>query len=689
MHRLVHSVIRAWVSQSGREETARAAALEHISAIFPSSDYMNREIWREYLPHALRVAEDERRSQSYTTSELYLNVGNCLYVDGRINEALLWLEESCKWRDAHLHEGDPERLSSQRSLARAYLANGYIEKAVELLERSVTISAKALGKEHPLQLASQHELARAYHANGRIKESIDLLEYVAAMKAKIFNEEHPSRLASEYGLARVYQDNGQLWEAVTLLEHIVSIEAKCLSQDHPDRLASQRELARAYHTNGQVREAVDLLQHVVSVEAKCLSQDHPDRLASQRELARAYHNNGQASEAVDLLEHVILIEAKLLSEDHPGRLASQRELARAYHTNGQVREAVDLLEHVVSIEAHVLSEDHPSRLASQHELIRIYRANAQVKEADILLQRVISASNTREYTGMIDRDTSDLISILSADMPPSLTSGSTISDTPISSSTAQEVAEMLLTNITLQPLFSAAFEMVGREKFKRNLFRLIKKFAVGLRAEAITANQQRAAGLITSRANYVVYLIMQRMKVTEELPSIPQATIPWSERQLYIEKFLEQQVERSESPQASWSIGTVFEPGDSNLEAFQVPIQHPSDGEEDLGEPGRKILINLKKLKRFIIESKALQKLKEDLTRFTLSNGTSERPTMIDDTAKHQHAVFGTICARMTCFYDWMSKVFKYNEQGLAPGSCRVKWSCVSSAAATYGKANK
>jgi tetratricopeptide (TPR) repeat protein len=389
MHRLVHLATRMWVNQNGCEAEMKKAALKHLSNVFPSDDYTNREIWRDYLPHVARINKDEQCQDTEEQSKLCLKVGRCLYVDGRMKEALLWVQESCEWRNRNLAEDNNNRLSSQHVLAMAYQANGQVKKAVKLLEHAVLIKTKILAVDHPNRLASQHVLAGAYQANGQIKEAVKLLKYVVSIRAKILAEDHPSRLASQHQLARAYQANGQIKEAVKLLEYVVAIRAKILAEDHPNRLASQHELAGAYQANGQVKEAVKLLEHIIAIYTKILAEDHPNRLASQHGLAGAYQANGQVKEAVKLLEYVIAIKAKILAEDHPSRLASQHELAGAYQANGKVKEAVKLLEHVVAICTKILAEDHPDLLASQHQLARTYQANGQAREAIKLLEHVV------------------------------------------------------------------------------------------------------------------------------------------------------------------------------------------------------------------------------------------------------------------------------------------------------------
>jgi tetratricopeptide (TPR) repeat protein len=368
VHRLVHLATRIWVDQYGSMAETREKAVHHLAQVFPSDDHANRESWREYLPHAIRLSKDAEQEDLEVKYELCLKVGRCLRVDGRIREAVVWLEESYYWRKSHLTEDCPDRLLSQHVLAMAYQADGQVRKAVELLKHIVTVEEKVLAEEHPDRLASQHELATAYQADGQVRKAVELLEYVVTVEEKILAEEHPDRLTSQHVLATAYQADGQVRKAVELLKHIVTVEEKVLAEEHPDRLASQHELAITYEADGQVQKAVELLEHIVAVREKVLAEEHPDRLASQHELAITYQADGQVRKAVELLEYIVAVQKKILAEEHPDRLASQHELAITYQADGQVRKAVELLKHVVAVKKRVFREDHPSRLRSQRVL---------------------------------------------------------------------------------------------------------------------------------------------------------------------------------------------------------------------------------------------------------------------------------------------------------------------------------
>ncbi|KAJ4104022.1 hypothetical protein NW769_009714 [Fusarium oxysporum] len=388
MHSLVHLATQRWNEDDGLE--IRLMAFKHIAKVFPTNDWENREIWRQYMPHALRLLTNTGDGDTKDRCELGYRVGGCLVADGRIRQAVHILESVVEIQRTTLAENDRRRLESQHALATAYSSNKQTKEAIELLEHVVAVEADILAENHPDRLASQHALARAYRFNGQIQEAVELLEHVVAVEADILAENHPDRLASQNALASIYRFNGQIKEAVELLEHVVAVQADILAENHPDRLISQHELAKAYKSDGWTKDAIKLLEHVVAVQAETLRENHPDRLISQHELALAYEADGQVKEAIELLEHVVAVEADILAENHPDRLMSQHELALAYATDGQVKEAIELLEHVVAVTASILSEDHSNRLVSEAILGMVYQNNGQTKEAIEMLEHVVT-----------------------------------------------------------------------------------------------------------------------------------------------------------------------------------------------------------------------------------------------------------------------------------------------------------
>ncbi|KAH0566341.1 hypothetical protein GP486_000247, partial [Trichoglossum hirsutum] len=264
IHRLVHLAARLWVEKCGAEAVTVERAIQHVSIVFPYAEYTSRSVRREYLIHALRLLKVELGRDIKERYELCLKVGQSLREEGRIREAIAWLEESYQWRKDNFTEEHFDRLESQKTLAVAYQADGQVKKALGLLEHVVAVHTRVLTEDHPSRLASQHVLALAYEADGQVKKAVELLEHVVTVCTRVLTEEHFDRLSSQHALAFAYQADGQVKKALELLEHVVAVYTRALAEDHPCRLASQHNLAALYRADGQAKEAVELLEHVVA-----------------------------------------------------------------------------------------------------------------------------------------------------------------------------------------------------------------------------------------------------------------------------------------------------------------------------------------------------------------------------------------------------------------------------------------
>ncbi|KAK4150281.1 putative kinesin light chain [Chaetomidium leptoderma] len=131
MHRLVHMATRVWVNQRGRARQEVRKAIRHVTKVFPSADYKNHTLWKEYLPHSIRVLQEGEWDMK-ETQELSLWIGRCLQVD---------------------------RVASQYALASEDQDDRQAKKAVELLEHVVEVKRRMLGADRLDRLGRQDALA--------------------------------------------------------------------------------------------------------------------------------------------------------------------------------------------------------------------------------------------------------------------------------------------------------------------------------------------------------------------------------------------------------------------------------------------------------------------------------------------------------------------------------------------------
>lgn len=144
MHRLVHLGTRFWIEKHKLMEQTTHEAICHLYEIFPSDDYENRELWRSYMPHALRLCNDSRGYDLIEIYQLMDDIGGCLLKDGRFKEYLSICQENCQWAREHLPKHDKFRLDLELSLGHAYYMNNRHEEAIEILEPVAEIRKELL-----------------------------------------------------------------------------------------------------------------------------------------------------------------------------------------------------------------------------------------------------------------------------------------------------------------------------------------------------------------------------------------------------------------------------------------------------------------------------------------------------------------------------------------------------------------
>ena len=268
---------------------------------------------------------------------------------GDASKAVTLLEQVNEARAQTLAAEDPQYLSSQHSLAMAYLKTEDSIRAIEIFQRIIHVQNETLSPEDKPLLGPQHELARAYLEVEENEKAIALLEKVVETDPETLRPEHQDLLASRHELARAYMRVEENEKAIALLETVVEIRTRTLRPEHRDLLASQHVVARAYMSVGENEKAIALLETVVEMKTRTLRPEHPYLLSSQHVLAKAYRNIGETAKAIALLEKVVEIRIKTLRVDHPDRVASVYTLARCHRDAGNYERALQLAKSIEDV----------------------------------------------------------------------------------------------------------------------------------------------------------------------------------------------------------------------------------------------------------------------------------------------------------------------------------------------------
>ncbi|KAI3575095.1 hypothetical protein IWW34DRAFT_793301 [Fusarium oxysporum f. sp. albedinis] len=328
MHSLVHTAMRGWLKKQDLERRVSNDVICHFAARFPARNDAHYDLRREYLPHAMRLLNQNHENKIVEAYQLFEKVGESFNIDRRFKEAIRCFEEVCRWRENLYSETDYMRLTSEFELARAYLEDRRIKDAIEMRERVVAVRKEILDKKDYERLISEHALGRAYLGDRRIEEAIEILEHVVAVQKEILDEIDHSRLTSEHELARAYLEDQRNKEAIEIFEHVVAVQKETLDKKDYSRLTSEHELARAYLDGRRIEEAIKMLEHVVIVRKETLDERDYSRLTSEYELARAYLDGQRIKEAIEILEYIkFTSQPRKISQ----RLSSRDRAANSPH----------------------------------------------------------------------------------------------------------------------------------------------------------------------------------------------------------------------------------------------------------------------------------------------------------------------------------------------------------------------
>ncbi|PGG99111.1 hypothetical protein AJ79_08675, partial [Helicocarpus griseus UAMH5409] len=146
LHRLVHLATRNWMKKNHRFVQWIFKTADRLDEVFPDSDPANRQRER-YIG-------------------LLQKVGDCLYSDGRYNEAEALFSDMMALQLRKIGNEHPDTLTSMANLASTYGNQGRWKEAEELELQVMEIRKRVLGNEHPATLASMANLASTYRNQG-------------------------------------------------------------------------------------------------------------------------------------------------------------------------------------------------------------------------------------------------------------------------------------------------------------------------------------------------------------------------------------------------------------------------------------------------------------------------------------------------------------------------------------------
>ena len=388
IHRLVHLATRNWLRKEDHLMEWTCKAIARLEEVFPSDEYNNRSLWREYLPHARYVLESEVLEEVMKTKEaLRWKFARCLYKDERFAEAEREFVQVVQTNSSVLGAEHPDTLSSVANLASTYRDQGRWNEAEELQVQVMETRKVVLGTEHIDTLASMTNLSSTYREQGRWKEAEELDVQVMEITQRVLGAEHLHTLNSMASLASTYYYQGRWKETEDLQVKVVEMLETLLGPEHPNRLSSLSHLAITYRAQGKWEKAKELFIQVMDTRKRVLGEEHPSTLRSISNLTTMYCRQGRWKEAEDLQVQVVETSKSALGMEHPETLVRMDWLGSIYQNQRRWKEAEDLQVEVVETSKSVLGTEHARTLTAMHKLALILRYQQQNQKALELMRK--------------------------------------------------------------------------------------------------------------------------------------------------------------------------------------------------------------------------------------------------------------------------------------------------------------
>ena len=381
LHRLVYLATRNWMRKEEQFPVYIKKAADRLNETFPNNEHTNRQLWREYLPHALSLlGEREFHEQQEQYIDYMHDVGRCLYSDGRYNEAEELEVQVMETRKQVLGPEHPDTLTSMGSLASIYWNQGRWKEAEQLELQVIETQKQVLGPEHPDTLTTISNLASTYWNQGRWKEAEQLGAQVMETQKQVLGPEHPNTLTSMGSLALTYGNQGRWKEAEQLEVQVMETQKQVLGPEHPYTLTTMSNLASTYQNQGRRKEAEELGAQVMETQKQVLGPEHPDTLASMANVALTYGDQGRWKEAEQLEVQVMETRKQVLGREHPDTLASMANVALTYGDQGRWKEAEQLQVQVLETQKQVLGPEHPDTLTSMANLAYTWKSLGNIRD---------------------------------------------------------------------------------------------------------------------------------------------------------------------------------------------------------------------------------------------------------------------------------------------------------------------
>ncbi|KAJ5689571.1 Tetratricopeptide-like helical [Penicillium macrosclerotiorum] len=390
LHRLVHLAMRNWMRKTKIIDRWVHRVAQQLDELFPDDDHNNRELWREYLSHALYLTNSEEFHQFRLEYVGFTSrVARSLENDGRYDEANHLLTGNLNDSEKALGLEHPNTLGSVDHLGSVLAQQGKYKEAEAMHRRALEGCEKAVGIKHPHTLKSLSHLGFVLAQQGKYEEAEALHRRALEGRERALGIEHPDTIASVGHISFALTQQGKYEEAEAIHRRVLEGCEKALGIKHPHTLKSLSHLGFVLAQQGKYKEAEAMHRRALEGCEKALGLEHPDTLTSVSYLGFALAPQGKFEEAEAMHRRALEGRGRALGLEHPDTLASAGHVSFVLALQGKHEESEAIHRRVLKGRETALGLEHPDTLASVNNLGLLLERQGKYEESEAMHRRAL------------------------------------------------------------------------------------------------------------------------------------------------------------------------------------------------------------------------------------------------------------------------------------------------------------
>ena len=266
---------------------------EHLAA---------ESMYREALEIASKLGIHEIDVQ-----DIRVNLGDCLYQQHKIEEAMEIFQSVFDFREKHLGTRDSGTLRAMWYLGQALCEQKKFNEAQELCQQHLDIQLEMKGENHPETIESMGFLMpKILNGLGKHESAEKLSRYASELANKVFGPDNPTTVRVLANLQIALRGKRKYDEAEDLARHVLSVREKVLGQDHRQTLISVSDLANTLILKEKDEESEHLQRRALSASERVLGKEHVDTVLYRSNLIAClevdYNKHEEAEEMLQALD---------------------------------------------------------------------------------------------------------------------------------------------------------------------------------------------------------------------------------------------------------------------------------------------------------------------------------------------------------------------------------------------------